>query len=211
MALDLIVRPVGFYKVNCYLVSVVPDGAVEAGGNDGPGGDAVVIDPGDEAEAILDLVRARGLEVRAVLLTHGHWDHVGAVADVAEATGAPVYLHEADLALLEEWSPRPVPAVRFLQDGGMVEAGGLSLEAWHTPGHTPGGLCYRLGGWLFSGDTLFAGSVGRTDFPGGSPEELARSLRRLLTLPDGTTVYPGHGPATTIGRERVANPFLSGL
>lgn len=193
------VRAVGFYKVNCYIVSAES------------GAEAAVIDPGDEAEAILEVIRARGLRVTAILLTHAHWDHVGAVADVAEATGAPVYLHQAELGALEEWSPRPVPGVRLVADGDRIEAGGLTFEAWHTPGHTPGGVCYRLGGRLFSGDTLFAGSVGRTDFPGGSAEDLARSLRRLLTLPDETAVHPGHGPATTIGRERLTNPFLAGL
>ncbi len=198
--LRLWVVPVGPLRVNCYLVA----------GSRSP--EAVVIDPGDEADAILARAAEAGLQVRAILLTHAHWDHVGAVAEVAEATGAPVLLHAADLPLLEEWSPRPVVPGRLLDQGDEIRVGEVVLSVLHTPGHTPGGLCFRAAGRVFTGDTLFAGSVGRWDFPGGSREELLRSLRdRLLPLPDELLVHPGHGPATTIGAERRDNPFLRGL
>lgn len=190
--------PVGYLRVNCYLLAA--DGAR----------DAVVIDPGDEAETLLARIEDEHLDVRAVLLTHAHWDHVGAVADVAEATGAPVMLHRSDLPLLQEWSPRPVAPARFLDHGDAVTAGALRLEAIHTPGHTPGGLCYLAPDRIFTGDTLFAGSVGRWDFPGGSREDLLRSLVRLLALPEALSVFPGHGNPTTIGAER-RNSLLEGL
>ncbi len=191
--------PVGYLRVNCYLFA------------DAAGSDAVVIDPGDGAEAILARVKDERLNVRAILLTHCHWDHIGAVADVAEATGAPVMLHRADLPWLREGSPRPVEPSRFLDHGDTVTAGTLHLEAIHTPGHSPGGLCYRAADRIFTGDTLFAGSVGRWDLPGGSREELFRSLReRLLTLPDDLPVFPGHGGPTTIGAER-RSPLFEGL
>lgn len=188
---------VGFYKVNCYII--------HAGE-----GLAVVIDPGDESDQILSLLEREGLRAGCVLLTHGHWDHVGSVADVADAHGAPVMLHQADLAMFKEWSPRPVEPARLLGHGDTVTVGDLSFDVLHTPGHTPGGLCYRSDGHLFTGDTLFAGAIGRWDFPGGSREELMGSLReRVLVLPDDLSVYPGHGPATTIGRERYENPYLT--
>lgn len=182
--------PVGYLRVNCYLLA-----AADAR-------DAVVIDPGDDAETLLARIEDEDLDVRAVLLTHCHWDHVGAVADVALATGAPVMLHRADLSLLQEGSPRPVAPARFLDDGDAVTAGALRLNVLHTPGHTPGGLSYLAPDRVFTGDTLFAGSVGRWDFPGGSREDLLRSLGRLLALPEALSVFPGHGDPTTIGAER---------
>ncbi len=193
------VHVVGFYQVNCYLL------------HDGKGR-AVCLDPGDDADLLLERLAARGARLEAILLTHAHWDHVGAVADLAEAHGAPVLLHEADVPLLAQWSPRPVRPARLLTDGDAVRAGGFAFRVLHTPGHTPGSLCFLLEAgepWLFSGDTLFRGTVGRTDFPGGSAADLRRSLRtKLLPLPDATVVYPGHGDPTTMGRERRANPFL---
>ncbi len=197
------IHVVGFYQVNCYLLY---DGE----------GRAVCVDPGDDADALLASLAAHSARLAAILLTHAHWDHVGAVADLAERHDAPVLLHAADLPLLEKWSPRPMAPGRLLADGDLVRAGGFTFRVLHTPGHTPGSLCFLLepgwragGAWLFSGDTLFRGTVGRTDFPGGSAEELRRSLRtKLLPLPDATVVYPGHGDHTTMGRERRANPFL---
>lgn len=192
--------PVGPLRVNCYLLAA--EGAPEA----------AVIDPGDEAEAILARARDEGLQVRAVLLTHAHWDHIGAVAEVAEATGAPVMLHRADQPLLDAWSPRPVQPACFLDQGDEVRVGAVRLQVLHTPGHTPGGLCFLAGRHLFTGDTLFAGAVGRWDFPGGSEAALRRSLReRILVLPDDLSVHPGHGPDTTIGDERRDNPYLADL
>lgn len=191
--------PVGFYKANCYII-----GAGE--------GLAAVIDPGDEPDQILGLLERERLRAACVLLTHGHWDHVGSVADVVDAHGGQVMLHQADLPMLREGSPREVQPARFLDHGATVTVGDLCFDVIHTPGHTPGGLCYRLDGSLFTGDTLFAGAIGRWDFPGGSREDLMRSLReRVLVLPDDLAAYPGHGPATTIGRERRDNPYLTEL
>lgn len=186
----------GVYAENCYIV--------KAGDRE-----AVVIDPGDDAGEILDLLDRNGLRAAAVLLTHGHWDHIGAVPDVADAFQAPVMLHEADLPLLQEWAPREVRPARFLRHGDRVACGGLTVQVLHTPGHTPGSICLLAGRRLFSGDTLFKGSVGRTDFPGGSAEALQLSIRDcLLPLPDDVEVYPGHGEPSTVGYERRYNPFL---
>ena len=188
--------PTGMYEENCYIVKVGD-------------GEAAVIDPGDDADKILDLLEQKGLRAVTILLTHCHWDHIGAVPDVAEAFNAPVILHEADHALLREWAPREVQPGRFLQHGDKVPCGGIVFDVLHTPGHTPGSLCLRAGNRLFTGDTLFKGTVGRTDFPGGSAEALQASIRdNLLPLPDDVEVYPGHGDPSTIGNERRYNPFF---
>ncbi len=188
--------PTGLYEENCYILKA-GEGA------------AAVIDPGDDADQILGLLEREGLQAVAILLTHCHWDHIGAVPDLAEAYRAPVMLHEADLPLLEEWAPRQVRPTRFLQHGDRVTCGDLVFDVLHTPGHTPGGLCFLTGNRLFTGDTLFKGTVGRTDFPGGSAEALQASIRDLLLpLPDDVEVYPGHGDPSTIGAERRYNPFL---
>lgn len=213
--------PVGYYRANCYILSA--EGSREA----------LIIDPGDEPERITGVLKEHGLLARLILLTHAHWDHIGAVADVfdyafAEVSSgrdategkkgpsglgmgaAPaVMLHEADASLLEQWSPRPVTPAGFLDDGDELRVGPLVVKALHTPGHTPGGMCYLAAGMVFTGDTLFAGAVGRTDFPGGSHEQLMKSIReKLLTLPDDTVVYPGHNGPTTIGEERRSNPYI---
>lgn len=191
---------VGYLKVNCYILAAQESDQ------------ALVIDPGDEAESILELVRGHGLKVGAVALTHCHWDHIGAVADVAEPDGAPVYLHEGDMHFLRDWSPRPVEPAGFLRHGDVVEAGGVRLSVRFTPGHSPGGICLVGENRVFSGDVLFKGSIGRHDYPGGSQEQLMASLRdQVLTLPDALAVYPGHGPASTIGEERRGNPYLTGI
>jgi glyoxylase-like metal-dependent hydrolase (beta-lactamase superfamily II) len=183
--------------------------------------DGVVVDPGDEIGAILDLVKARGIRVKYILNTHGHFDHVGGNRKMVAATGAPLLIHQGDepwlsraarsasnYGLQAEDSPQPAA---FLTDGQTITFGTLELKVIHTPGHTPGGCCFYLpaAGKLISGDTLFAESVGRTDLPGGSQEQLISSIRtKLLALPDDTRVYPGHGPATTIGHEKSHNPYL---
>lgn len=201
----------GPLETNCWLIS------------DGQGGPIVVIDPADNPERILAAID--GTPVAAVVLTHGHFDHIGAVREVLEATGARLMVHVDDAEALS--SPqgtggaqfgfvRTAPAPdRLLSAGDVILAGDLRLLVLHTPGHTPGGICLLAHGsasepdQLFSGDTLFAGSVGRTDFEGGDATELAHSLaREIAPLPGETIVHPGHGPDSTIERERWLNPFL---
>jgi glyoxylase-like metal-dependent hydrolase (beta-lactamase superfamily II) len=187
--------------------------------------EAVVIDPGDEIEALVRQVDERKLTVRHVLLTHAHLDHITGVARAREAFGAPVHLHEADLPLYDavvqqgmmfglqvNRQPRPD---RFYRDDEVVRFGGMAVRVHHTPGHSPGGVCLQVGSSdeagldLFVGDTLFAGSIGRTDLPGGDYDTLIRSIREVLfAFADEARVYPGHGEPTTIGRERATNPFL---
>lgn len=170
---------------------------------------ALVIDPGEEAERILARLEAQELRLAAILLTHGHFDHVGAVKTLAKKTGAAVYLHPADLDL-PAWLTRPLPETLPLSDGQRLDFDGMELTVLHTPGHTPGGVCFL---WenekaLFTGDTLFAGSCGRTDL-GGSWPELAASLRRLAALPGNYSVYPGHEDATNLDAERERNPYIA--
>jgi glyoxylase-like metal-dependent hydrolase (beta-lactamase superfamily II) len=183
--------------------------------------EAALFDPGMESEPVADILARERLIVTAIINTHGHFDHVFGNAYFKAKTGAPLLMHRADLDLvkrLEEQSlyfgfratPSPPPD-RFLEEGDEVRVGGIRLRVLHTPGHSAGGICLVTDGTAFVGDTLFAGSIGRTDLPGGSAETLLTSIReKLLTLPDDTVIYPGHGPATTIGHERRHNPFLTG-
>jgi hydroxyacylglutathione hydrolase len=206
--------PVGLLQCNCTILG------------DPLTGQAIVVDPGDEVEKVLLALKRRGLVCRAIVNTHTHIDHVGANHELKEATGAPVMLHEADLPLYEHLplqaqflglgAPPLAAAVdAHVSQGDHVRAGAVDLEVLHTPGHTPGSLCFHLGGGapiLLSGDTLFAGGIGRTDLWGGDFDQEMSSIRtRLLALDDRTRVIPGHGPDTTIGRERAQNPFLTGL
>ena len=197
--------PIG---TNCYVVRA-DRGA--------PG--AVVVDPGDDAARLrLELARM-GSRCAAILITHGHWDHLGAVADLAEGTGAPVYMPEVERvtlerpqAIFEGVSIRSYTPDVLLEGGEQVEAAGISFETLLVAGHSPGHLAYYADGCLFSGDVLFAGSVGRTDLPFGSWDTLLESIRSLVhRYPPETVVYSGHGPPTTLGAELARNPFLAEL
>lgn len=198
----------GELETNCWLAS------------DGEGGPLVVIDPAGEAEHLLAALA--GHAVGAVVLTHGHFDHLGAVGAVLAASGAPLLVHAADAASIVSAEANggaffgfdavaPAPN-RLLADGDAIEAGALTLAVWHTPGHTPGSICLLAQPTdgpphLFSGDTLFAGSVGRTDFEGGDARAMRTSIARLASLAPSTLVHPGHGPDTTIEREARVNFF----
>jgi glyoxylase-like metal-dependent hydrolase (beta-lactamase superfamily II) len=201
------VLPVGPLQENCAVVEHVPSRT------------AAVVDPGDEGEAILGFLSERGLSLSAILVTHGHFDHVGAVGFLKGRTGAKVHAHAADVGLMRDASRHgalygipveaaPAPDV-LVADGDSVPFGDAAFEVRHTPGHSAGSVTYVLGGRAFVGDLIFAGSVGRTDLPGGSMPALLRSVReKIFTLPDDTVLVPGHGPDTTVGRERRSNPFV---
>lgn len=207
------ILPVGILQCNC---SVVGDEA---------SGEAVVIDPGDDIERVQEILARHQLKAKYIVATHAHIDHVGGIQKLQRATGAPVLMHEEDLplyrnlALQAAWVGVPVPDVvevdQFLKEGDLVRWGSLALEVLHTPGHSPGSLSLHLPGdyrRIFSGDTLFQGSIGRTDLWGGNFRQILASIQNtLLSFPDQTPVFPGHGAPTTIGEEREHNPFLQGL
>ena len=225
------ILPVGMLQCNCHVVG------------DPVTREAVVIDPGDDVETILEVIARHGLKVRAILITHSHIDHVIGLKKMREATGAPVLMHQADMELYKElemqaewirWATPEISEVDdFLSEGKTIQWGNYELRVMHTPGHTKGSVCLYLPretdvirdlsspripmsvrepGLLFAGDTLFEGSIGRTDLWGGSMKEIMRSLKtKVLALPDETIVFPGHGGETTIGAERETNPFLQGI
>lgn len=198
---------VGPLQVNCYVVGCEATG------------EGVVIDAGDEADDILAAIRQHGLKVKAILNTHAHFDHVGAVHALKAATGARFYLHQADLPLLRTAPMQaayfglrigPTPEVDvYLNEGDEIVFGQERLQVLHTPGHTAGGVSFVGDRVAFVGDELFQDSIGRTDLPGGNYTQLIYTVRtKLFTLSDDVVVYPGHGPATTIGREKRHNPFF---
>ncbi len=203
-------------------VLTIPVGELETNGYLVFGDDktALLVDPGDEAEKILQAVKDNGLTVGAIFLTHCHFDHILAARTVADATGAPVYIHELDAPALSDprqnlsvfyRSPFTLTADNTLVDGDILTVGEIKAEVLHTPGHSVGCCCLDLPNEniLLSGDTLFANGIGRTDFPGGSYAQIKDSLRRLAALEGDRAVYPGHGPATTLSAERIRNPLMA--
>ncbi|MGE5246857.1 MAG: MBL fold metallo-hydrolase [Verrucomicrobiota bacterium] len=208
-ALRVTVMEVGPLAENAYIVAHPASGK------------AVVIDPGEEAEAILGQLSAAGLVLDKILLTHGHFDHVGGVRLIKERTGAEVYAHPEEVdrmfaaprqgAMFGLGVARPPAPDVLVRDGDIVPFADRQFRVLHTPGHTPGHVVFVCGELAFVGDLIFAGSIGRTDLPGGSHLALVRSVReKIFTLPDDTILLPGHGPATTVGEERRSNPFFTG-
>jgi len=182
---------VGPYQANCYIL-----GSMETR-------EGLVIDPGDEVLRIVKEISRQGLTICSILITHGHFDHTGGAHELKKITGAPVLIHPMDAQGLG------FPADGYLEEGKEVTLGSYTLKVLYTPGHSPGGVCFHAPGAVFTGDTLFAGSIGRTDFPGGDHQRLIDGvIRKIFSLDDSLRVYPGHGPATTVGTERRTNPFF---
>ena len=186
--------PLGAYQTNCYILK-----------NEGK---ALVIDPGYEPETILSHLRRENLTLEAILLTHGHFDHVGAVKKLAAQTQCKVYIHPAEDTMPAMLTAGKLHYTHTYGEGDIWELAGLTLRVFHTPGHTPGSVCLLCQDVLFSGDTLFAGSCGRTDLPGGDWATIQKSLKRLAGMEADFTVCPGHGEATTLSREKATNPYL---
>jgi len=199
--------PLGNYQTNCYIVREEDSGS------------CVVIDPGFEAQTILAFLEKKGLCLDAILLTHGHFDHVGAVKELYKATGCRVWMREGDYSQPKGPSSTffyPLanctePAVDFCEEGEQICAGGLTFTVWETPGHTWGSVCYLCEDAMFTGDTLFAGSCGRTDLPGGDARQLRYSLARLSKTEGEYAVYPGHGESSSLSAEKLTNPYLRGF
>lgn len=207
MRVDVIV--VGQLDVNCYIVTDTTDQ------------ESLIIDPGDEYERIQDTIQSRGTVPKYIVFTHAHYDHVCAVGDLKGAYNTSLVMHEDEGRTYRATTERCVSwgldkedfplADRLVRDGDSLRLRGTTFHIMHTPGHSPGSICLYGDGTLFTGDTLFAGSVGRTDLPGGNSGHLRESLRKILALPDETVIRSGHGPETTLKREKETNPFLSDL
>jgi glyoxylase-like metal-dependent hydrolase (beta-lactamase superfamily II) len=182
---------------------------------------AMIIDPGDEPDRILDEIKANGLEISAIIFTHAHFDHIGAAGDLKKETGAKIFMHKNDKETYSlakdqaafwgfEIDDIPMPD-EFIDEGDEVQVGNLNFKVMHTPGHSKGSICLVGEGIVLTGDTIFQGSVGRTDFPGGSIDELRKSFKRLIELPEEMQILSGHGPETTVGREKRENFFVGEL
>ena len=186
----------GAYQTNCYII------------HDDASKSCCVIDPGYDPDIILDKLDSLGLTLEAVLLTHGHFDHVGAVKELASETGCEVYLHSADLTMPPMMTAGPLYYTKTYAEGSKLALAGLTISVLHTPGHTPGSVCLRCETSLFSGDTLFQGSCGRTDLPGGDWATILKSLNRLAAIEGNFWVFPGHGGSTTLRDEKKYNPYM---
>jgi hydroxyacylglutathione hydrolase len=202
-------QTVGAFQENCYLLT------------DERAGVSVLVDPGDEPDRLISAIERARAEPQAIWLTHAHLDHVGAIAGLERRWKIPIYLHPLDEQLYAMASrqaalyglslEQPPAADRALGDGDVLDVGRFRFTVMHTPGHAPGHVVIHGHGLAFVGDCLFAGSIGRTDLPLSNPRDLSKSLQRIVALPEATVVYPGHGPATTIGTESRSNPFLTGV
>ena len=196
---------VGSYQTNCYIIFDEDK-------------KAIIVDPGAQAKDILNAVESEGLKVEKILLTHAHEDHIGALVEVKNALNVPVYMGEHEVSLLEEGlknlnmlmneKNEKFKVDHLVKDAEIIKFNDLEIKVIFTPGHTRGGVCYLIDNILFSGDTLFMGSIGRTDFPGGDYETIMDSLMNLMKLPNETIVLPGHGPETKVAFEKVNNPFI---
>ncbi len=198
---------VSMFATNCYLACCPVTG------------EAVVIDPGADGKRILEMVEKKGLKIKYIINTHAHVDHIGANGKLKEALGTPILLGEKDLQLYKKpafgfsflFKKQPEPD-HYITDGDRISFGNVSMEVKETPGHSPGSISLVTAAAIFCGDTLFAGSVGRTDFPGCSYNQLLKSIHeKILVLPPGVKIYPGHGPVTTVGKEAKSNPFVDDL
>lgn len=179
---------------------------------------AIAIDPGGDADQVFDFLEKRGLKLEIIINTHGHIDHIEANSEVKEKTSAKLFIHSADADMivnpqknLSFFIGKPIKSPKpdsILNDGDLIDVGEVSLKVIHTPGHSPGSICLLADNAIFTGDLLFAGSIGRYDFPGSSYELIMNSLKKIIQLNDNLIVYPGHGPETTIGEEKATNPFL---
>lgn len=197
----------GVYGANCYIVASENTK------------DGIVIDPADNTEGLLELIKNKDLNIKYIILTHGHGDHIGGIKELKESTNSEILIHKEDKEMLENKelnlsSQMPMVTVeikpdKVLEDGEIIDFGSLKAEIIHTPGHTKGCICIKIDNNIFTGDTLFKGSIGRTDLYGGSYESIISSIKdKLMAYDDETKVYPGHGPMSTIGYERNTNPFL---
>jgi len=198
---------VGPMEANCYIL-YNPDKR-----------EGLIIDPGAEGSHLIKFIKQEKISINYIVNTHGHPDHIGANRKIKEHTNAPILIHQYDAPMLaksgsvlslifpvEFSSP---PADTFIKDGDLIECAGMKLKVLHTPGHTPGGISLLIDDSIFTGDTLFSGSIGRSDLPGGSPQVLLNSIKKILSLDENLIVYPGHGPATTVSQELHSNPFIT--